>query len=1444
MATRDVTLNLSVETLGREGIQALEQSVRDLAKQGGAAGPEFEQLANELSRLGDQREALTNFRQIADATGDLAERQRGAAEAVDGLKQRLLELATATNTAKTSQQEAAAAVVRQQQAVNDAVLAIRLLKIETDSAGRNTKDYRDELARLTTAQTAAKNELIKLRDAQRLANQEATAAKQAQNKITSALSKKERALASANTALEANQRAASEAAAAAQKLGVATEDVAAAEAQLVGAYNQVGAATQTLQTRQAELRAERERTAQAAQDEARAFQLVQQSLQAELLLIQQADQSYAEFTASIGAADRARAEAAETAQRLQAAFQAEADAVVDAAEAAQRLERETAVLIASQRELAAQRTFERQAEDARQLLRAAEYVQFWTDALNEAEREGKAFKSALDQLDVRSIQDIQREIEETQQAMALLATRARTTGDSFDGAFASGEAKIQALQREIREVTGQLTLADRAADLFKNSLGQITAGNLIADGIGALVERVKEMGREFFTVNIQIQQLTRALTTVYKDSATAAEQIDFLRSVSNEAGVAVSEISQAFVRFSAATQSSNIPLQESNQLFTSLVRSASTLGLTSDQVSGALEALAQIASKGTVSLEELRQQLGDRLPGALGVAAESLGLTQARLIELVESGQLTSDVFLRAFGPELLKTFAQAEGKIEGFLQGWNRLKNAIVEVAQSASDTSLFTTLGKTFDLLAENIRGVVTGLTLLAERYLVLKAIDLASSFVQSASALSRKTAATVADTAATVTNTAAQTANALAFKSIAAGLNLTVEAKNQAVAASTRFGQALGVLSTAVGLAGTAVRGFIGLLGGIPGVAALVALNAQSLGKWIGETAASFTSAGEKIKAYEAELKRLEEAEKKAAAERQRLQIEQDKLSLKLSAEANEAAKRADAAVINAEKAVKARNAEIAVTEKIVRLSGLEGEALRAAAKAAQDSVPAEEALLAARQSQVAAIEKQIEAAGLARDANGQLTQSQRDVIAALQDKLGRQREETAEQAATVEAIRLEAIQRRLQAELYQDNSNRLEELTQSYKDAKTFAETLALSGTASAQQLAEANARVAASGALVRDSYRDQQAAIQATNTLRQAELNLQVTGLTNRQREIEQLAANARANGDVEKAVRLEIEAKRIQIQITQLTQKAKELEAQATIQATKAELEALKIAEPANEIKRKELEARLLNAQAKELEAKASGLVVKGLQEEIKALQDRANAQGGVNAEIRRGTQDLRDLNAEGRNTIGTFRDIAGAARTAAQEVKGVQLAPDGDAFSNAGRQARNDSFKNTPFQSGSGSGGALTGQAIPPNSDPGWVFVNDARVPYTGKSNGPVLFGYWTRPQGVIGTTNGPTLGGGGGAFDIANPFGRSTAAPTPTVTPATPATGRELIRTDTDTPGTVGTISRVPVLGKFEVEFKANGRTNTVYTDTEDQAQAFIDNLQLAIRNAGGGS
>lgn len=355
---------------------------------------------------------------------------------------------------------------------------------------------------------------------------------------------------------------------------------------------------------------------------------------------------------------------------------------------------------------------------------AATYIKVWGDALDQigrqaAEAEAKSraaaqgISAAFESVGAKSAAELRAEIQRVRDSMDVLRTQAGLTGGELQAAMNAGNARIKELQRELRGATNQLTAADQAAELFKNSLGQIAAGNLIADAIGAIVERVKEMGRQFVAAIAQLDTFRRALDAIYKDSDITARQLDFLRKTAESAGVSVGGISDSFIKFSASMKGANIPLNESNALFEAVTRAAGTLGLGAQRTSLALDALSQIASKGTVSMEELRQQLGDSLPGALTLTAKGLNLTDAELVKLVESGNLAARDFIPAF----TKALGDLRGETVGLVPTWERFKNLLVLSAQNAGDAGWITILTGALKILGGTISAVVLGLNTLFE-------------------------------------------------------------------------------------------------------------------------------------------------------------------------------------------------------------------------------------------------------------------------------------------------------------------------------------------------------------------------------------------------------------------------------------------------------------------------------------------------------------------------------------------------------------------------------------------------------------------------------------------------------------------------------------------------------------------------------------------------------
>jgi tape measure domain-containing protein len=1089
-SSRDVKLTLQVDTLGEDGIKELQKAVEALGRDGGAAAPEFQKLADEIGRLGEQSKALSTFRELSEETDKLAARQADSAASTAQMAAKLQELAAATAQARDRQREATNDLVTGQQAQAKATAALRELKAEYNAAGKNTKDYRDKLLEAVQAQSAANIELVKLRQNQKEANAEVTAAVSEQSKQETQVKKSAAQTDRLAEALQKQTDALRESTTAAEALGVSTEDVATAEGKLLAAFNALGSEASTVSAQLGILAVEEEKVARQAEELAAA--LAQQNLDkaaaetaalAQQTKLLEAEQEFATETARhlAEAQQRVADEATRLAQVQKDDFAkqlAQAQALLTA-----EFELQAAIaadLIAQERALAdAQRDAGLAAEKAAQ------------DMANAAQKAGQRIDNAFGTLGVRSVQAVQQEIVETRAAMTTLAAESQRTGTSMAGAFAAGETKIKTLEREIRELNGTLTTADKAAGLFKNSLGQIAAGNLIADAIGAIVEKVKDMGRQFIASIVQLDTFRRALNAVYKDTTTTANQLEFLRKTANDNGIGIGGLSDSFVKFSASMKSANVPVQQSNELFASLTRAAGSLGLGAERTSLALDALGQIASKGVVSMEELRQQLGDSLPGALSLTAKGLGITDAELVKLVESGNLAARDFFPAFTAGL----RELHGETEGLVPLWERLKNAFTLAAQNAGDAGGINIMTAALKLLTAAVGIVVGALNGFMEMIgLVGKALALLAPGLGTASermAMFREEV----DAAA---------ARQAAFSAAIDASLSPVQQQTVAITASTK-----------------SIMESVGATDGLTRAQQAAAIAAKLNG----------------------------DASLDAAAKYVQLSIATATL---ITQQQNE--------TLNLEKLAKAKKEEGDTLIQLAKLRGDEQAILIASKVAAEQYAAATAAVAASKREELALLEQQLVAQVAKLESDKASAEQKEKETEKLRELIKAKTAEVEQTRAATEAAQQEIAARKLAIQTYADNSAKVEEYTKRVAElAAQEKELLAQqqAGQDVSVQLQYVRTELAKATALQRDAVND----LIAANKLEyQAKIqNVEATrsALDSESKLYAQLAANAKARGDLQMATHYETEAKKKSIEAAKLAIEIKRIE----LELEKAELQ-------------------------------------------------------------------------------------------------------------------------------------------------------------------------------------------------------------------------------------------------------------------------------------------
>lgn len=269
-------------------------------------------------------------------------------------------------------------------------------------------------------------------------------------------------------------------------------------------------------------------------------------------------------------------------------------------------------------------------------------------------------------------------------------------------------ASVAGVESSLSGVSGEAAEAtlntDRLGNEFEDLSGRPTDGVVtLRNAITALAASAAL--REFLEANANIESFEKGVVSVTGEAERAGQEMGFLRDTADRLGLNLQSTTDSYLGLLAATEGTSLAGEESRRIFAAIAQAMAVLGRSTGDTNLALNAVEQIVSKNVVSMEELRQQLNERLPGALKAAARSMGLTSAEFDELVRSGELLAGDFLPALARELEKSFDV--DRVETYRAEVNRLQNAITEASLAAGEAGIFNLATDFVQGTTEEIKG-----------------------------------------------------------------------------------------------------------------------------------------------------------------------------------------------------------------------------------------------------------------------------------------------------------------------------------------------------------------------------------------------------------------------------------------------------------------------------------------------------------------------------------------------------------------------------------------------------------------------------------------------------------------------------------------------------------------------------------------------------------------
>lgn len=174
---------------------------------------------------------------------------------------------------------------------------------------------------------------------------------------------------------------------------------------------------------------------------------------------------------------------------------------------------------------------------------------------------------------------------------------------------------------------------------------------------------------------------------------TASSWTSYIFNLSKNAPFEVNAISDSFVKLKTAG------LDPTDGSLQSLIDSVAKFGGSSEQLKRASVAIQQMGGKGVISMEELRQQLGEAVPDAMQNMAIGTGMSMADLVKAISKGTVESRSALdRMFTVMKIKNEGAAQAMIDTWTGQLAKLKTQFTlflnQAGNAGGENSFFSTI------------------------------------------------------------------------------------------------------------------------------------------------------------------------------------------------------------------------------------------------------------------------------------------------------------------------------------------------------------------------------------------------------------------------------------------------------------------------------------------------------------------------------------------------------------------------------------------------------------------------------------------------------------------------------------------------------------------------------------------------------------------------------
>ncbi|EOH8919508.1 tape measure protein [Enterobacter hormaechei] len=275
-------------------------------------------------------------------------------------------------------------------------------------------------------------------------------------------------------------------------------------------------------------------------------------------------------------------------------------------------------------------------------------------------------------------------------------------------------ARVSRLQQTMRQqgrvgMRGATIPVTAKVNKLDTSMIEGAGGAITIAATVALSGKIMNTGQDF-------ESALSGLIAITGSTDKAAKEFDYLRDQSNRLGLDLLKTSKDYTQFAAAV-GDKLPKDQMRSIFEGASEWGLVTGADSESQSRALRSLNQMMSKGTVMSEELKGQLSEALPGAVGLFVKALNqmkgrtdLTEKDLFDLMQQGKLFSKDILPEVAKQM-KAAARNGGALDKAMKSnrasWQRLQTSMQNAMNVFFTSGFGNSLTSAFDAISAAVNG-----------------------------------------------------------------------------------------------------------------------------------------------------------------------------------------------------------------------------------------------------------------------------------------------------------------------------------------------------------------------------------------------------------------------------------------------------------------------------------------------------------------------------------------------------------------------------------------------------------------------------------------------------------------------------------------------------------------------------------------------------------------